>query len=123
MITAWPDYVQSPLRRAPPHLTDLCGVGELWLKDESQRLGVGSFKALGGGIAVANAIAKGGSQAVMATASAGNHGVGVAWACKTLGRGSIPCHVFLHSSVGELIAERIRSFGATVHRVDGAYKD
>lgn len=77
---------------------------------------------MGGGVAVTNAIAKSGPGAVFATASAGNHGAGVAWACKNLGNG-VPCHVFLHSSVGELMAERIRGFGATVHRVRGGYSE
>lgn len=122
-ITKWPEYAASPMRKAPQPLTDLCGVEELGLKDESNRLGVGSFKALGGGVAVANALATSGPGTVFATASAGNHGVGVAWACKTLGGGATPCHVFLHSAVGELLADRIRSFGAVVHRVEGVYND
>ena len=122
LISSWPEYSATPMRKAPRMITELCGIHDLWVKDESVRLGVGSFKALGGGVVVTSAIASGGLSATFATASAGNHGVGVAWACKTIGGGA-PCHVFLHSTVRELMAERIRSFGATVHRVDGGYAD
>eukprot|EP00927_Polykrikos_kofoidii_P054874 TRINITY_DN49226_c0_g1_i1.p1 TRINITY_DN49226_c0_g1~~TRINITY_DN49226_c0_g1_i1.p1 ORF type:complete len:401 (-),score=56.58 TRINITY_DN49226_c0_g1_i1:47-1249(-) len=119
-IAKLPGYTVSPMPKASQSLTELCGLGELWLKDESERFGVGSFKVLGGSLAVASAIAKSGPRASIATASAGNHGLGVAWACKVLGGGAVPCHVFLHSGVSEAMADRIRSLGATVHRVESA---
>ena len=43
----------SPFMRLP-HLATKLGVAELLIKDESQRLGLGSFKALGGAFAVLN---------------------------------------------------------------------
>jgi len=77
-ISAWQGYSPSPLVRAPEQLAAKCGVAELWLKDETNRFGLGSFKVLGGGLAVVNELAKGAT--ATATASAGNHGIGVAWA-------------------------------------------
>lgn len=119
-ISRWPEYAVSPLRSAPS-MAKLLGVGELWLKDESDRLGTGSFKALGGGYAVDELVrAADGSAPVFATASAGNHGVGVAWACRRLGAA---CHVYLSEGVSDFQAERIRSLGGTVHRVVGTYED
>ena len=53
------------------------------------------------------------------TASAGNHGIGLAWGSKRL---NLPCHVFLGAHVAERQAERIRAHGAVVHRVDGGYE-
>merc|ERR1719437_398966 len=49
--------------------------------------------------------------------------MGVAWACKSLGGTAIPCHVFFASTVSESMADRIRSLGAIVHRVEGVYED
>jgi diaminopropionate ammonia-lyase len=41
-----------------PHLATKLGVAELLIKDESQRLGLGSFKALGGAFAVLNLVGR-----------------------------------------------------------------
>ena len=50
-IRGWPDYHPTPLHSLPALARDL-GVGELWLKDESTRFGLASFKALGGAYGV-----------------------------------------------------------------------
>src|SRR5215468_11134363 len=50
-----PRHAPTPLY-ALPALAERLGVGELRVKDESQRFGFGAFKALGGVIAVANAL-------------------------------------------------------------------
>ena len=100
--TQLPAYDPSPLLAAP-ELALECGLGQLWLKDETHRLGVGSFKPLGGAIAakhlLAEVEAKGGqaSELVLATASAGNHGLGLAWSCRQAG---CSCEVFLSTNVG-----------------------
>ena len=111
-ITHWEHYEPTPLRAAP-ELAAALELDELWLKDESARLNTGSFKALGGGYAVEQLLGDDGLGRVIATASAGNHGVGIAAACRRLGAA---CHVFLHSGVSEIQAERIRALGGTVHR-------
>ncbi len=59
-ITQWPGYAVTPLHS----LNDIAlstGLEKLWYKDESQRFGLKSFKALGGAYAVARQL-----QAVLA---------------------------------------------------------
>ena len=50
-ITSWPGYRPTPLRRLSK-LAAAAGVGDILYKDESDRFGIGSFKALGGAYAV-----------------------------------------------------------------------
>src|SRR5580700_4606065 len=50
-ISSWPGYEQTPLHSLSALARQL-GLAALWYKDESQRFGVGSFKAIGGGYAV-----------------------------------------------------------------------
>ncbi|TIW38587.1 MAG: pyridoxal-phosphate dependent enzyme, partial [Mesorhizobium sp.] len=45
------NHVETPLH-ALPALADELGIAALYVKDEGQRLGLGSFKALGGAYAV-----------------------------------------------------------------------
>ncbi|KAL1495536.1 hypothetical protein AB1Y20_016900 [Prymnesium parvum] len=115
-IASWAEYEPSALLAAP-RLAARLGVRELWLKDETRRLGVGSFKPLGGAYAVDTLASRGGS--AFSTASAGNHGVGLAWGCR---RARAACHVFVHGGVPERQAEKMRALGATVHRVEGDYE-
>ena len=51
-ITQWPHYAVTPLHHLDTLSSD-AGLGKLWYKDESQRFGLKSFKALGGAYAVA----------------------------------------------------------------------
>lgn len=121
-ISAWEEYEITPLRSCPTLASEL-GVKSLYLKDETGRLGgVGSFKALGGAYAAEQLVlsrAASSDELSLVTASAGNHGIGLAWGCRRLG---VPCHVYLGASVDEAQAARIRRLGATVHRVDGNYE-
>ena len=50
-ITSWPGYQATPLR-ALSKLAAAAGIGDILYKDESERFGIGSFKALGGAYAV-----------------------------------------------------------------------
>jgi len=47
VITSWPGYRRTPLRSLPG-LSSEVGVGEIRYKDEAERFGLDSFKALGG---------------------------------------------------------------------------
>ena len=51
-ISKWPTFVETPLRELSP-LAKLVHVAAIDYKDEGSRLGLGSFKALGGAYAVA----------------------------------------------------------------------
>jgi diaminopropionate ammonia-lyase len=50
-ITSWPGYQITPLR-ALSKLAAAAGIGDILYKDEGERFGIGSFKALGGAYAV-----------------------------------------------------------------------
>src|SRR5579859_6793134 len=55
-ITAWPGYRPTPLV-ALDGLARSLGLAGIWLKDEAWRLGLDSFKALGGAYAVQRLLA------------------------------------------------------------------
>ena len=121
-LRTWPEYAPTPLvehRR----LAEMCGVSRVLVKDESRRGGVGSFKVLGGALVVedlALGAAEGPGSVTIATASAGNHGLGVAWGAQRAGTEAV---VYLHSGVSEPMAEKMRALGARVRRVEGSYED
>eukprot|EP00501_MAST-03F_sp_TOSAG23-6_P000385 GSMAST32.ASY1.ANO1.396.1 assembled CDS len=119
-ILSWPEYCATPLSRNR-ELEDLCGVASVHLKDESLRFGVGSFKVLGGALAVEDLASSTKNDAVVtvSTASAGNHGLGVAWGAQRCGAKSV---IFLHAGVSEQIADKMRSLGAKICRVPGNYE-
>ncbi|GEM_PF-5375739 len=89
------------------------GQASVWIKDETQQAG-GSFKDRGASNAVAYQVAQNGVERVL-TASAGNHGYGVARAASLLGIESL---VFVGASATTEKQARIRQRGAEV-RVQG----
>jgi diaminopropionate ammonia-lyase len=136
-----PGYRPTPLFRLPA-LAATLGIGVIEVKDEGQRLGLGSFKALGGAYAVARLTQEAASLALgrpigadqltepqvravaagltFACATDGNHGRSVAFGAQLVGARSV---VFLHAGVSEARATAIRSYGAQVVRTPGAYDD
>ena len=116
------------------------GVG-VWVKDESRRMGLGSFKALGGIYALAQLLAdevesetgkRPEAQAMMdepvkrvaakstfVCASAGNHGLAVASGAKLFGA---QARIHLSASVPEDFAQRLRHTGAVVCRSGDTYE-
>ena len=133
LLADCPAYAPTPLSDAAA-LADTLGVARLWIKDESTRMGLGSFKALGGAFAVvqmildragghdpmtpeARAVA---AQMTFITASAGNHGLSVAAGARVFHAGA---KIVLAASVPESFADRIRAAGAEVIRVAGSYED
>ncbi|MDE2653122.1 MAG: pyridoxal-phosphate dependent enzyme [Gemmatimonadota bacterium] len=117
-IGSWPGYGPTPLRSAD-RLAGRLGVEAVWVKDESGRFGLGSFKALGGGYGVRWVVGHG-SGVTVTCASDGNHGRAVAWGARMFGCDAV---VYLPAHVTEARAEAIRSLGARVVRVDGEYDD
>ena len=120
-IASWPGYRATPLRSAH-RLARRLGVEAVWVKDESGRFGLGSFKALGGAYGVWHVVGRAGiSVGITVTcASDGNHGRSVAWGAQMFGCDAV---IYLPAHVTEARAEAIRSFGARVVRVDGEYDD
>ncbi len=125
-----------------PALAAANGVASIHVKDEGQRLGLCSFKALGGAYAVALLVlaeaerklgrrlaaadlASPEVRAVAATmtvacATDGNHGRSVAWGAQTAGCRAV---IFIHAGVSQSRADAMASFGADMRRIDGSYDD
>jgi diaminopropionate ammonia-lyase len=131
----------TPLRSFPA-LASASAVASIHVKDESHRLGLGSFKALGGAYAVAR-LAIEHAQATLnraltpedlqepevqtevagltfCCATDGNHGRSVAWGAAKIGAQSV---IFIHEGVSEGRAQVIASFGARIVRAAGTYDD
>lgn len=133
------DYRPTPLHRLPGLAADL-GVGAVFVKDESFRLDLGSFKALGGAYAVVRLVLEEAAQrlgrpveigdwrredvrAVARTmtfgcATDGNHGRSVAQGAQLVGARAA---IFVHSGVSDERVAAIARFGAEIIRVEGTY--
>jgi len=103
------------------------GIKSLHAKDERQRMGLGSFKALGAAYALAKeAVALGGDPATALSgrtyvcASAGNHGISMAAGAQLFGAAAV---VYLSRTVPESFADRLRDKGADVLRAGGDYEE
>lgn len=136
-----PDYAPTPLVDLPA-LADELGVGSVWVKDESSRLGLPAFKILGASWASARAVAErtraanrtgasaldldmlrtaaAGSGLRLVTATDGNHGRAVARIARWLG---LDAEIFVPGDMSTARREAIASEGATVTVVDGTYDD
>ena len=100
------------LERASDTLCDFTGCPDLWLKREDENeLGVFKWR---GALPVVEALAREGHEAVV-TASTGNHGAAVAWACRTVGVRAI---VFVPPGAAEQKLSNLERLGADV-RVAG----
>ncbi|PTM93610.1 diaminopropionate ammonia-lyase [Mycoplana dimorpha] len=135
------NHAQTPLV-ALPGLAERLGIGAIHVKDEGHRLGLGSFKALGGAYAVirlvleeagrrlgravdiaelstpeVRAVAQG---MTVACATDGNHGRSVAQGAQLVGARAA---IFVHSGVSDERVAAIARFGADMVRVEGTYDD
>jgi diaminopropionate ammonia-lyase len=113
-----PGYAPTPLV-ALPALAGALGIGELWVKDEGARFGLGAFKSLGASYAVRRLLETG-RPATLATATAGNHGRGVAWTARALGLRAV---IFVPGHTVPARIEALRREGAEVRVVEGTYDD
>ena len=111
------DYRPTPLTEVPTLATDL-GVGRVLVKDESQRLGLPAFKALGAWWAIHRTLQDQPAVTELVTATDGNHGRAVARMAARLG---LEAHVFIPDVVSDLAVEAIRSEGATVTIIEDSY--
>ena len=140
-LAACPIHTTTALRPLEA-LAATLGWSTLYAKDETDRMGLGSFKALGGAYAVLCLVrdrlravsgqepnindmkAAKGSEALrdltVCCASAGNHGLSVAAGAAVFG---VTCEVFLAETVPESFADRLRGKGATVVRAGSVYED
>ncbi|WP_030686653.1 pyridoxal-phosphate dependent enzyme [Streptomyces sp. NRRL B-1347] len=114
-----PGYAPTPLTELPSLAAEL-GVGRVFVKDESARLGLPAFKVLGTSWAVHRLLADrpAGERVRFVTATDGNHGRAVAREARRLGHDA---HVFVSQGVHPGAAAAIEGEGARVTRVDGDY--
>lgn len=141
-ISQWPGYAPTRLWTLSALARDL-GAAAVVYKDEGERFGLKSFKALGGAYAVYRLLAQAiashrGGQAASATdilsgrwkqvvgtmtvtcATDGNHGRSVAWGAQMFG---CRCVIYIHATVSEGRRAAIARYGAEVVRVEGNYDD
>ena len=133
------NHAETPLHRLPALAAEL-GIATLHVKDEGRRLGLGSFKALGGAYAVirlvleeagkrlgrkldAGEIGEAKVRAISAQmtfccATDGNHGRSVAQGAGLVGARSV---VFVHGGVSDERVAAIARYGAEMVRVEGGY--
>jgi diaminopropionate ammonia-lyase len=103
---------------APSPLRDLGG--GVWLKDESNRLGLPAFKVLGVSWAVERALRLDPHVKTLVAASAGNHGRAVAHVAAARG---LSCRIYLPARSVPARRSAIEAEGADVVVVDGTYED
>lgn len=120
LLKRCPVYVATPLLEEKA-LAQQLGIGSLWVKDETKRMGMGSFKALGAAYAIAkdamsviqpdddHASALAGVTYVCA--SAGNHGLSVAAGARIFGAKAV---IYVSENVDEQFVTRIKQKGAAV---------
>ena len=120
-IAKWPGYAATPLREFDGLAAEL-GLGKLLFKDESGRLGLGSFKSLGGAYAAELMLRDrpSATPATLVCATDGNHGRSVAFAAQRHGCAAV---IYMHEEAPEDKARAIRDLGATVIRRSGTYDD
>ncbi|MEX9788858.1 diaminopropionate ammonia-lyase [Providencia rettgeri] len=138
-----PEYAPTPLYHLPA-LAKSLNVGQIYLKDESQRFGLKAFKAfkaLGGAYAMACHIAEELGRDIselpynvmvsnevreqlngitFATTTDGNHGRGVAWMARQLKQKSV---VYMPKGSSHERLDAILNEGATAEIVDMNYDD
>ena len=127
LLERCPAHAPTPLLDRP-ELAAHAGVARVHVKDERNRMGLGSFKALG----AAHAIARDAAAAVRdedwgqaltghtyVTASAGNHGLSVAEGARLFGAGAV---IYLAETVPEAFAARLRAKGARGQRAGASYE-
>ena len=120
LVAKCPRATITPLIDAKAFASEL-GVGALHIKDERDRMGLGSFKALGAAYVIAcDAAAGRAAGQTYVTASAGNHGLSVAAGAQAFGA---QAQVYIAETVPEAFAERLRSHGAEVVRKGSVYED
>lgn len=134
-------YATTPLVSLSTTAADL-DVASILIKDEGHRLGLGSFKALGGAYAViclavevasqqagrpihitewqGDVVRSAAARLTVACATDGNHGRSVAQGAQLVGAA---CVIFIHTGVTQERADAIAAYGARIVRVEGNYGD
>lgn len=135
-ISNWPGYKPTSLISLA-NLADALGVRSVFYKNEAERFGLKSFKALGGAYAVYKCleiligqsplrihrspnIEKIISKITVTSATDGNHGKSVAWGAQMFG---CKCVIFIHEKVSKNREYALKEFGARVIRAGKNYDE
>lgn len=114
-----PGYRPTPLVELPELAAEF-GVGRVLAKDESSRLGLPAFKALGASYAISRVLATHSGSALIVTATDGNHGRAVAKFAREFGHRA---QIFIPDGVSASAVQAIRDEGAAVTELGGSYDD
>lgn len=133
-----PGYQPTPLVDAPA-LAENLGVGKVWVKDESSRIGLPAFKILGASWAIYRELQKlvpdldgwesidelsakldGVRPMTLSAATDGNHGRAVARMAKLLG---FDATIYVPAGTSQARIDGIASEGASVTVVEGTYDE
>jgi diaminopropionate ammonia-lyase len=127
-----PKALKTPLV-SEPSLAKEMGVSSMWFKDERNRMGLGSFKALGAAFVIAQEAAiiknknstdtewsKTLSGRVFVSASAGNHGLSIVAGAKVFGAKAV---IYLSTAVPTSFGDRLRTYGAKVFISGETYEE
>lgn len=129
-----PTYHPTPLLDVP-ELAAVLRVGQVWVKDESDRMGLSAFKVLGASWAVncalharrgagpANSLeelraALEADRPTLVTATDGNHGRAVAWMASLLG---LPARIYVPAVISPAAVAAIGAEGAEVVSTELVY--
>ncbi|NMC76348.1 MAG: diaminopropionate ammonia-lyase [Candidatus Methanofastidiosa archaeon] len=137
IYSGMPEYDRTPLVSLDK-LSQKIGVGKIWVKDESYRFGLNSFKSLGGIYAIYRTLEEMAGRNIsiseifsisfkekvgdltFSAATDGNHGLGVAWAAMKLGQKAV---IYLPKETVPQRIEAIKKTGAKAVVIDGNYDD
>jgi diaminopropionate ammonia-lyase len=116
-----PGYAPTRLV-ALPGLARASGVARVYAKDESERLGLPAFKALGASWAIHRVLHERAPARPLTfvTATDGNHGRAVARFARQFGH---HCAIFVPDGVHPAATQAIRDEGASVTHIPGSYDD
>ena len=119
--TGLPGYAPTPLTEVPALAAEL-GVGRVFVKDESARMGLPAFKVLGASWAVHQVLSRQSAAGALTlvTATDGNHGRALARMARLFGQRA---HVFVPSGVHPTAVAAIAAEGAQVTEITGSYDD
>ncbi len=101
-----------------PHLAEKLGIKNIIVKDESQRLGLNSFKPLGASYGMVKQLEKNPDIETFCTATDGNHGRSVAWMARKLKKKSI---VYVPKTTSNSRIQAIKNEHAEVYVTNDNY--
>lgn len=114
-----PEYKPTPLIKLT-NLSEKYNVGNIYVKDESLRFGLKSFKILGASYAIHQSLERKPTIETFCTATDGNHGRAVAWSASTFDKKSV---IFVPKDTTGKRIEAIEREGARVIKTNGNYDE